>query len=156
MTRIRGFSLLEIMLALIVVGIGISVVLTFSASNRQETSSRAGGNDYSIITNDILQKFVGKNGDIQTCNSNAPNGACPLKDQFGNTTEITAYDYLCGNTSNNYHAPSATACTTTPPACGDENKSPPIITSDQYKALCNAGLDLLTTKVTLTSSKSDI
>lgn len=58
MIRSRGFSLLEIMLALVVVAIGISVLLAFSASNQRETNSESAGNDYSLLVNDMLEQYI--------------------------------------------------------------------------------------------------
>ncbi len=90
MIRSRGFSLLEVMLALIVVAIGISVVMTFSASNQRETSSKSTGNDYSLVVNEILEQFVST---VKTCDDNAPNGACDL---VATSSPMSAYEYLGG------------------------------------------------------------
>lgn len=54
----RGFSLLEIMIALIVVAIGIGVFLNVTSSNERDISAKATGNNYSSITNEILNKYV--------------------------------------------------------------------------------------------------
>ncbi len=85
--RSRGFSLLEVMLALVVVAIGISVLLTFSASSQRETSNRVAGNDYSLVVNEILEQFVTK---INDCNKN-DSTPCNVV-----TPETTAYTYLGG------------------------------------------------------------
>lgn len=68
MIRSRGFSLLEVMLALIVVAIGISVLLAFSSSSQRETTNKAVGNDYSVIVNQVLEEFVNANA---SCGSTA-------------------------------------------------------------------------------------
>lgn len=139
MVNARGFSLLEVMLALIVVGIGISVVLSFSSSSQQQTGSQAIGTNYSVVTNDILYQFL---QDIATCNTNnnsAPyaNTTCPTQ----TFSEKNAYDYLCGNTDS----------TTSDPAACTNNK----ISNTQYTNLKNAGIDLLQIKLTLETSSSD-
>lgn len=138
----RGFSLLEVMLALIVVGIGISVVLSFSSSNQQQTGTQAIGNNYSVVTNDILYQFL---ENITTCNTNnnsAPNAntTCPTQ----TFSEKNAYDYLCENTVITTSASINNAVCT-------NNK----ITSTQYTNLKNAGIDLLQITLTLETSSSD-
>ncbi len=90
MIRSRGFSLLEVMLALIVVAIGISVLMTFSAANQRETSSKSTGNDYSLVINEILEQFVTA---IKACNDNAHGGPCDL---VASNSPMHAYDYLGG------------------------------------------------------------
>ncbi len=137
MNRYRGFSLIEIMLALVVIGIGISLILTFSSNTRQQTHGQASGNDYSVITNSILEQFV---ADIQKCNKNIPAGDCPIQTQFTNTQTMSAYDYLCGNTSS---STSLSTCT--------NGK----ISSSQYQNLKTSGLDLLKTTVALSPDASD-
>ena len=86
MFRSRGFSLLEVMLALVVVAIGISVLLTFSASSQRETSNKATGNDYSVIVNQVLKQFSDANTSCSGTNTN-----CAL---LKNTTLQLAGDYL--------------------------------------------------------------
>ena len=68
MIRSRGFSLLEVMLALVVVAIGVSVLLTFSTSSQRETASKATGNDYSVIVNQVLEEFIKAN---ENCSSSS-------------------------------------------------------------------------------------
>lgn len=139
MKRSRGFSVLEVMLALIVVSIGISVLLTFSASNHTATKSKSTGNDYSIVTNEILGQFI---GEVDACTDSE----CPILLASNTSKPVSnwsAYDYLCENTSPTSENPSDTDCT--------NGK----ISAKQYTALKTAGVDLYNTKVTITTEKSD-
>lgn len=124
MMRSRGFSLLEVMLALVVVAIGVSVLLTFSASSQRETSNKATGNDYSLVVNELLNQFIQQNSACSassTCIAQACNSVCTVPTSIACTTcisdntptcaapcatleryqtmDATAYDYLCDNTS---------------------------------------------------------
>lgn len=85
MIRARGFSLLEVMLALVVVAIGISVLLAFSASSHRETSGKSTGNDYSLVVNEILEKY------IQTTSNCAASATTPC---FSTVSNQTAQAYL--------------------------------------------------------------
>ena len=143
MIRSRGFSLLEVMLALVVVAIGISVLLTFSASNQRETSNKATGNDYGLIVNDILVQFVNDNAactDLATCltacagNTSciaACNVACSALKPYA---KETAYDYLCHNLTHSQNT------------CSN-NK----ISAAQVTALQAAGINLTTTTISTTT-----
>jgi prepilin-type N-terminal cleavage/methylation domain-containing protein len=135
MIRSRGFSLLEVMLALIVVAIGISVLMTFSASNQRETSSKSTGNDFSLVVNEVLEQFIAT---VKKCNDNSPGGNCDLT-EITVADNITAYDYLCKNKS---HSDSS---------CYENT-----ITDAQYTGLKNAGIDLKLTKITTVATQSDI
>lgn len=86
--RLRGFSLLEVMLALVVVAIGISVLLSFSTSSHRETADKGIGNDYSVIVNHVLEEFTTANLD---CSTNGTAGSCDL---LKNTTSQEAGNYL--------------------------------------------------------------
>lgn len=89
MLRSRGFSLFEIMLSLIVVSIGISILLHFTAANQRETSSKTTGNDYGLVVNDLLEQFL---NDVANCNGTSTQGNCSyLKNVSAGTT---ASDYL--------------------------------------------------------------
>lgn len=83
----RGFSLLEVMLALVVVAIGISVLLAFSASSHRETANKAVGNDYSVIVNQVLEDFV---NEVEACNS----GTVASCSSLDNVQNKSVYDYL--------------------------------------------------------------
>lgn len=87
MMRVRGFSMLEVMLALVVVAIGISVLLAFSSSSHRETASKATGNDYSVIINQVLNQFTTSNAD---CMAGKTSGC----DLLNNTNAQLAGDYL--------------------------------------------------------------
>ena len=98
MIRSRGFSLLEVMLALVVVAIGISVLLAFSASNQRESSNKATGNDDGIIVNHILEEFVTANSTCSASNTDCDLlTSAPPKDE--NPGE-PAGDYLARQSSN--------------------------------------------------------
>lgn len=160
-SRSRGFSLLEVMLALIVVAIGISVLLAFSASSHRETANKATGNDYGLVVNEILEKFVndtatceGRNACISKCNGDSgcisdcnvnTNNACDAIKPYPNET---AYDYLCDN----YPDHSKNTC--------HNNK----ISDTQRTNLQNAGINITTddtdnsltaTQISLNSKPSD-
>jgi len=148
MKRYRGFSVLEVMLALIVVSIGIAVLLTFSASNHTETKNKSTANDYSIVVNNILGQFI---GEVNDCNTNSPDGACPLPLDPKNAMPIegwSAYDYLCNNTN----ATSSSAFST-PSSLSCKNSK---ISGGQYTALKNAGIDLSILKITIKAEESDV
>lgn len=85
--RLRGFSLLEVMLALVVVAIGISVLLSFSTSSHRETADKAIGNDYSVIVNQVLKEFL----DARDSCSSASAENCDLLES---TSPQKAGDYL--------------------------------------------------------------
>ncbi|MES2204861.1 MAG: prepilin-type N-terminal cleavage/methylation domain-containing protein [Pseudomonadota bacterium] len=134
MVRSRGFSLLEVMLALIVVAIGMSVLLTFSASSQRETASKGTGNDYSVVTNEILTTFLDA---LTICNdATGASGTCTLEND---PTGSTAYNYLCGNTSS------------TEPGCSNGK-----ISDTQYTALKNKGIDLKMMNVSTPAKRSDV
>lgn len=86
MIRSRGLSLFELMLALVVVAIGISVLLAFSSSNQRQTANKATGNDNSVIVNQVLEQFIHANA---SCSNE--NTACDLLE---NTNLQLAGDYL--------------------------------------------------------------
>lgn len=136
----KGFSLLEIMLALIVVSIGISVVLSFSVSSQKQASSQANGNNYSVVTNDILKHFV--DDQIAACNeqdyaSDLPAPSCDLSFPFLISTKVSAYDYLCNNQlPSNAQAASF--------SCYNHK-----ISREEYDSLKKEGVDLLTIMVSL-------
>lgn len=137
MRRSRGFSLLEIMFALIVVSIGIGVLLTFSASNQHETASKSAGNDYSLIINDVLEQFL---SDVNGCNTSP---ATP--------DTIISCNHLKGCDSSGNNCSAVTNITV------EQYMSLHGITfSDKQKtALKNKGIDIANIKVTLLPSRSD-
>jgi len=136
MKRLYGFSLLEIMLALIVVGIGISVIMAFFSANQQQTGGQAIGNDYSTIVTEALKRFT---DDIAICNTSTTSGMCPVNNTIQGKK---VYDYICEN---------VTDSGVTPEACTNGK-----ISNDQYYKLKDMGIDLLTTTVSIGASKSDV
>lgn len=90
MFRLRGFSLLEIMLALIVVSIGISVLLAFSASNQREANNASTGNDYSLVVNDILAPFIKA---VSDCSAGT---SCDLINKMNSDYTAESYYTLVG------------------------------------------------------------
>ncbi len=159
--RSRGFSLLEVMLALVVVAIGISVLLTFSASSQRETGNKATGNDYSLIVNDLLEQFISDNdacNTSDTCITNACASSCTNPTDAGCTTctntnkpictatctrlkayqtmNATAYDYLCENETHSLDT------------CSNGK-----ITQNQVDALKAAGINLTTTSMSVTTDE---
>lgn len=136
MKRLYGFSLLEIMLALVVVGIGISILMAFFSANQQQTGGRGIGNDYSTIVTETLNRFT---DDIAVCNTSATSANCPVK---ASIEDKKVYDYICQN---------LTDSGTVPQSCTNGK-----ISTDQYNKLKDVGIDLLATTVSISASKSDV
>ncbi|MCD8499737.1 MAG: prepilin-type N-terminal cleavage/methylation domain-containing protein [Gammaproteobacteria bacterium] len=136
MKRLYGFSLLEIMLALVVVGIGMSVVMAFFSTNQQHTGGQAIGNDYSTIVTEALKRFT---DDVAVCNTSATSATCPVNSSIQGKK---VYDYICQNSTDSSSAPQG--CT--------NGK----ISTDQYNKLKDMGVDLLATTVSIGASKSDV
>ena len=91
MNRSRGFSLLEIMIAMVVVAIGIGVFLTVTSSNERKTNAESDGNNYSLLVNDIVKQFI---LDIKNCEGSSSEGHCSELGASGKTTSTDVYDYF--------------------------------------------------------------
>ena len=87
----RGFSLLEVMIALIIVSIGIGIFLNVTLSDDRKTTAQATGNDYSLVVNAILHQFT---LDVQNCENGAAGGTCNHLGSNGATTNYTVQSYV--------------------------------------------------------------